>query len=283
MTPPGFEQLVAANGAFDADAAATTLLTHAVAGLHHLDPSGMSLTRWLVVGGAPVLVQVTLQATGVLVRTASTDNGVNEAVVELTRHWFDLETDLAPINAHLGADPVFTEHVRARPGLRATRVPVGFEAVQLAVLGQQVSLAAGRLFGARLVAAYGSSTDHPHLQRFPTATVVAAQPLDALRASIGLTRSRARTVHEVAALFADLGDDQVLPDRPVLAGVHGIGPWTLDYLAIRADRDPDAFPVNDAVLRRVLSSRGLDDAPTAAVAWQPHRSYAALRLWSMAV
>ena len=53
--------------------------------------------------------------------------------------------------------------------------------------GQQVSLAAARTFAGRLVAALGTDVAGTGLRRFPRADVVAALPVDELRAAVGVT------------------------------------------------------------------------------------------------
>lgn len=152
------------------------------------------------------------------------------------------------------------------------------------VLAQQVSLAAARLFGSRLVAAFGEPITGPGgkvLQRFPTPGQIAAVPTAQLRAQLRLTGSRARTVTDVAQLFAAHTAAGTAPGPGQLSLVHGIGPWTLQCLAIRGDTDPDSFPGSDAVLRRIL--RASTGHPTAQPdAWRPYRSYAATRLWTSA-
>lgn len=272
---------VDANGPFDSDAALATLTAHTIQGLHRLNPDEAELTRRITIHGDPHAVTVRLDPGGATVFTTTSEQTVHEEITARVRHWFDLDTDLTPINAHLGSHPVFTEQVRLRPGVRITRFQAPFEAVMLTVLGQQVSLAAARRFAARLVAAYGTDLaeagEADGLRLFPTPSRLAAVPVEDLRAAIGLTGSRARTVHEVAVLFTET-DGDLLPERSRLHAVPGIGPWTLDYLAIRAGTDPDAFPATDAVLRRMLAAAGLDTASTAN--WSPYRSYAATRLWA---
>ncbi|OIJ87139.1 hypothetical protein [Streptomyces colonosanans] len=149
-----------------------------------------------------------------------------------------------------------------------------------------MSLADARLIGSRLIAAYGADAPDPAfgggLRMLPTPRVIARQPAEELRARIGLTGARARTVLAVAELFADLGDTENLPGRAMLGAAYGVGPWTMDYMAARAGTDADAFPVGDAVLRRVLAARGAADPVVAAEDWRPWRSYAASRLWAAA-
>ena len=283
-----------AAGPFDHAAALATLSAHAVEGLHRLDLEAGTFTRWVDVGEAEdVLVTVRLDAGGAELSTSSRREAVHARLVAHTTHWFGLAADLEPVDALLGADPLFAEQVRERPGVRLVRFRPPFEAVVSTVLGQQVSLAAGRLFAARLVAAFGTdpagssdpagNTDPARgtgLRIFPRPTALAAVPLEELRAAIGLTGSRARTVHEVAVLFAEQGGTAVLPERSALAGVHGIGAWTLDHLALRAGTDADAFPAGDAVLRRTLAVLDPSAGPARIASWSPYRGYAATRLWA---
>ena len=273
---------VDAAGPFDHRAALATLAAHAVDGLHHLDLETGTFTRWVQVEDAQHLVTTRLETGGASLETPSGDPAVLDALADLTARWFDLGADLGPVDAHLGADPLFAAQVRERPGLRITRFRQPFEAVVCTVLGQQVSLAAGRLFAARLVAAHGTAPrgEAAPLRAFPAPAALAEIPLEELRATIGLTGSRARTVHEAAVLCAEHGGGAVLPPREALAEVHGIGAWTLDHLALRAGTDADAYPAGDAVLRRTLAA--LDPSADAAriASWSPYRGYAATRLWA---
>lgn len=267
---------VEANGAFDHRGTVAVLAAHRTAGIEVVHELGIS--RLLTVGGDDHAVTVNLDEHGATLTVGTADRGVHEALSARVAHWFDLEADSAAIDAALGADPVFADHVSARPGLRVTRCADSFEAVVQTVLGQQVTLAAARLFGERLVAAYGS--DGPSgLRRYPRPAELAAIDIDDLRATLRITGARARSVHGIACFFDDRAPGGALPERAELAALYGIGPWTLDYLAVRAGVDADTFPRGDAVLRRTLAALGLDDAAVAR--WHPYRSYAAVRLWSI--
>ena len=63
-----------------------------------------------------------------------------------------------------------------------------------------------------------------------------------------------------------------------LLDVPGIGPWTAEYIIMRAVHWPDAFPASDLVLRRVA---GVSAAQLLrrAEEWRPWRAYAAMHLW----
>ena len=84
----------------------------------------------------------------------------------------ELAADPARIGVELATDPLVAPLVRQRPGLRIPGAWDAFECAVRAVLGQQVSVAAGRTFAARLVeragvAIRGGADGLTHL--FPTA------------------------------------------------------------------------------------------------------------------
>lgn len=204
------------------------------------------------------------------------------------RRLFDLDADICAITALLGTDPLLAPLVERRPGLRVPGCWDRFELAVRAVLGQQVSVAAARTLAGRLVAHYGEAlpeelvagSELTHL--FPTAEMLAGQDL----LPIGLTRSRAQTLSAVIGLFARPGaaeraGESLLAD---LAAIKGIGPWTLNYFALRGLGEPDAFPAADLGLL-TASARGGGPDQTKALEelsqrWRPWRAYAAQYLWS---
>ncbi|QXT63372.1 DNA-3-methyladenine glycosylase family protein [Tessaracoccus palaemonis] len=266
---------VAANGPFDPQVAFDTLARHTVVGLDRVDPATRTVFR-LVDVGEVVAVDVTLDAAGATVAVDTRDEGILAGLRALVVDWFDLATDLAPINAHLAAAGLAAS-VAASPGMRLTRHVDAFEAAVLTVLGQRVSLAAARVIGSRLMAAFGTG-DVAGFRLFPVPGALAVVPVDELRDAIGTPASRARTVHELAVLFAERGST---PPREELLALHGVGPWTVDLLEIRTGDDRDAFPVGDMVLQRSMAAAGIVDVASASAAWRPCRSYAAVRLWAM--
>ncbi|MCK0113911.1 hypothetical protein MWU75_17335 [Ornithinimicrobium sp. F0845] len=240
----------------------------------------VSYRRLLELDGIPTGVTlhvhpagVTIEAPGQLIAEASA----------LVAWWFALDTDPAEATRAFVGDPLLGPLVGARPALRPLRHPAGWEASIDTVLGQQVTLASARLFGQRLRTAYSPGAVDG-LRPFPTADVLARAPLEELRVVVGLTTARARTVRAVAALFADgfaLGPatDPALA-RSELRRVPGVGPWTVEYLALRALGDDDAFPASDAVVRRALGGAPAQEAERLAQAWRPHRAWATAHLWA---
>jgi AraC family transcriptional regulator of adaptative response / DNA-3-methyladenine glycosylase II len=177
--------------------------------------------------------------------------------------------------------------VRGAPG---RRVPGHVDAHELAiraVLGQQVSLAGAATLASRLAADYGEPLERPmgavtHV--FPTAGVLAE--LDPARLAMPAARARAllalATALEYGELVLDPGADREVARERLLA-LPGIGPWTADYIAMRALRDPDAFLSTDLGVRHALERLGHDGRPANALrlaeSWRPYRAYALQHLW----
>lgn len=275
------------NGAFEPGPVNATLAAHAVPGADRFDAEAGTYTRLLGTGNDRWAVTVKVGSTGVEVETEAPPDRL-ERMGEVIRFWFDLDTDLEPVVTQFGDDPLLGPMVAARPGLRVTRSPEGFEAAISTVLGQQVSVARGRTLGSRLLELCGGP-ELDGLIAFPEPEVLAAQPFEKLRDAIGLTRSRARTVLAVARLFAEGFTLETGPDRRIetvkseLLEVPGVGPWTADYLAVRAIGHPDSFPAGDAVLRRALDRAPEREVAALAERWSPWRSYAAVHLWAETV
>lgn len=277
--------LLEAPGGFEPAPVRATLAAHAVPGGERFDPATGEYSRLLTVRGVPRRVTVIPDWAGIMLRTDARAGDL-AAIESTVRFWFDLDTDPVPIVRKLSEDPLLLPIVVKRPALRVTRTPDGFEAAISTVLGQQVSVARGRTFGSRLLDLCGGP-EHDGLIAFPAPDVLARQPFERLRSTIGLTGSRARTVLAVARLFAEgfrLGPESDPGEaRAGLMELPGVGPWTVEYLALRAIDDPDAFPAGDVVLRRALGGASEREAASRSTAWSPWRGYAAAHLWAEAV
>jgi AraC family transcriptional regulator of adaptative response / DNA-3-methyladenine glycosylase II len=208
-------------------------------------------------------------------------------VVARARRLFDLDADPAPIAAQLRADPALAAKLARHAGLRVPGAWSGFELAVRAILGQQVTVAGARTLAGRLVDAFGETLAAPDggvAKLFPSAAALATADL----ARVGLPRARAAALAALARAVAEGALDLeggLAPEvaRERLLALPGIGPWTAEYVALRALGEPDAFPASDLGLRRALgarrplSARGL---AARAEAWRPWRGYAAVLLWS---
>lgn len=211
-----------------------------------------------------------------------------KGIVERVRGLFDLGADPKEINQRLSRDPLLRKRVRRNPGIR---VPGAFDRFELAVralLGQQISVLGATTISGRIVGSFGSSmpgrAEGKIGRLFPDPNDLA----DADVESVGLTRARGSAVRNLARAVrdGDLSLETCGDLDAIVAGlsrIPGIGPWTAHYIAMRAFKEPDAFPAGDLGLRRALSEGGkpLSEARLAkrAEAWRPWRAYGAMHLW----
>lgn len=278
---------------FDSAAAIAYLVAHAVPGVERVtstDTDHARVERPVRVGTRAVRVAVDLAPDHVSV-SASGDAAVPPGWLEgVAARWFGTGDDLAAVAAALETDALLGPLLRDRPHLRVPGHVDPFEVATQTVLGQQVSLAAARTFTGRLAAALGTARDDG-LTLFPDAEAVAAVDPDELQATLRVTRARARTLVALARACADglaLRPETEPADRvadaartrTALLALPGIGPWTADYLALRALGDRDAFPAGDLVLRKAMGIEDARRAAARAVAWSPWRAYAAQHLWT---
>ena len=215
------------------------------------------------------------------------------AVVERVKRIFDLGADPEAIEAHLRADPLLASSIARRPGLRVPGAWDGFELAVRAVLGQQITVGAATRLAGRLVERFGTPLP-ARLLVAPGIEAVFPAPaalVEADIAAIGMPRARAEAIRTIArAALAEPELFQPCHDLPAaiarLRALPGIGEWTAQYIAMRALREPDAFPAADIGLMRALT--GVDGARPSeravaarAAAWRPWRAYAALHLWAL--
>jgi AraC family transcriptional regulator of adaptative response / DNA-3-methyladenine glycosylase II len=208
--------------------------------------------------------------------------------VERCRRLLDLDADPVAVTDALGDDPVIGPLAEAAPGRRVPGHVDGGELAVRAVLGQQVSLAGAATLAARLVAAHGDLLPQPlggvtHL--FPAPGALAAADPEGL----AMPRARRGALLGLAAALAsgeielDAGADRARA-RAALHALPGLGRWTVEYVAMRALRDPDAFLPTDLGVRHALEALGADGSPAAAEQlaerWRPYRAYAVQHLWA---
>jgi AraC family transcriptional regulator of adaptative response / DNA-3-methyladenine glycosylase II len=212
-------------------------------------------------------------------------------IVARVRRLFDTGADIETIDAHLSRDPLLAPLVAQRPGLRAPGGWDGFELAVRAILDQQISVTAARNLAGQLVALHGMGISkgqvrHPGLTHvFPSAKRLAAA------GTLGLCMPASRqaslkALAEAAAadphLFRPFGTIEEAIAR--LRSIRGVGEWTAQYIALRALREPDAFPASDIGLLRGAAIDGVRPSPTKllhrAESWRPWRAYAAQHLWA---
>lgn len=219
------------------------------------------------------------------------DHQTDGEIKRRLRRAFDLDVDADAIAAHLSRDPFLAPLVKLRPSIRVPSHWDPFETAMRAVLGQQVTLSAAAKLNARLVDRAGrvwaGTKDAPLNKLYPDAADVCAAGL----ADMGMPEARVRALRAVAEAHI-ANPNLFLPSTTVdetierLLAIPGIGPWSAQYIALRACGEHDAFPAGDAGLLRVVARElgrrlSADELTARAERWRPWRAYAAHHLWSI--
>jgi AraC family transcriptional regulator of adaptative response / DNA-3-methyladenine glycosylase II len=235
------------------------LARHAVPGLERVTAEGYE--RLLPGGGS---LKVSYQKSALLVALSCSVEHMREQI-ERVRHLFDIDHNPAVLP----------------PDLRGIRVPGAFDVFETAatiILSQLVSVSAARAACKKLVQTFGhpvkeASGELTHL--FPTPTQLTQADIR----SIGIPKARAEALRLLAVEIAEgrisLARSAPLAEtRQQLLAIPGIGPWTVELIALRCLADPDAFPARDLVVARALQSN--EFVPEK---YSPWRAYLTLRLW----
>lgn len=277
----------------DFDAMLAFLARRAIPGLERVTPE--TYERFSAEDGQRIRIRVSTMPGHAELRLELSDIDARQIpdMVKRVRRVFDLDADLRVVNEALRAEPILADAIDRRPGLRVPGGWDGFEVAVRAILGQQVSVAAATTLAARLVASCRDATVADTAS--PVATWLTPDALlQVLHGRVGLPAARVAALRALAEAVAagriDFSAGQ--PPAAFIAGLTalaGIGPWTAQYVAMRALGQPDAFPASDLVIRQVLGRTQDDgralrprDCEARSQAWRPWRAYAAIHLWHLA-
>ncbi|WP_043641993.1 AlkA N-terminal domain-containing protein [Nocardioides alkalitolerans] len=283
---------------FAAAAMLAFLAYHVVPGMEVVD--GTTYARTLDLPHGPGIVVVDLAETGatdvaqVPVTFHLLDLRDTTAALERVRRLLDGDADPLALAEHFAGDPVVAPLAAATPGLRVPGAVDGPELALRAVVGQQVSVTGARTVTGRMVASYGVPLPPALRDVVPGLTHLFPRPATLAEvADVDLPMPRARG-RALAGLAGALADGTIRldrgPDRDdvrrALVALPGIGPWTADYVALRALGHPDVFLPTDIGVRNALVGLGHDATAVPALlasaepGWRPWRSYALLYLWN---
>lgn len=298
---------------FDGKALLGFLQARAIPGIEEVSDS--AYRRIVCVGDSCGIIEIRPDAAVPCIRLkipAKLARGLRD-LIRRARALFDLKADPETITGHLSGDPLLKESVRAAPGMRVPGAWDPFEVAVRAVLGQQVSVQAANRLAKRLVETHGrlafgddpsrgdgSGSNIPEGSSkkgvkwflFPAPTALVDAPLE----EIGLFSQRAEAIRALSRAIASESLDLTPEKEETIAqlkALPGIGPWTAQYIAMRALGNPDAFPSSDLGLRKAAGRRQAshrsedqaEDVPPAwlrkrAEKWRPWRAYAAMHLWN---
>ncbi len=210
---------------------------------------GAAVQRLVHVGGEPVVVgavEVGPQRVRFGARAATSE--ACRAGIERMRFAVGVDCDHRAFHEAHRRDPWLGRALRAFPHLRVRRRPDPWEALAWAICEQLIEFQRAVAIERRLVAALGARCERTGLRDAPSAARVAgAAP--AQLASFDLVQHRAITLRraalEVARGRVDLGAADHETGWHRLRAIPGIGPWTVEMLALHGQGRDDQLPAAD--------------------------------------
>ncbi|MGE7886760.1 DNA-3-methyladenine glycosylase family protein [Bacillus cereus] len=223
------------------------------------------------------------------------ENWVNDAVVDYVQEWFDLTTNLAPFYEKAKHDPLLQGPIQKFYGLRTLGIPDLFEALSWGIIGQQINLTYAYTLKRRLVEQFGSYIEWDDRKHwiFPSPETIANLHVNDLQ-KLKMTTRKCEYLIGIAKLITEgkLSKEELLQTQNIkiaekqLTAIHGIGPWTANYVLMRCLRFPSAFPIDDVGLHNAIKCiTGSESKPTKneikdfAANWTNWESYATFYLW----
>ena len=196
------------------------------------------------------------------------------------RQLFDLDADPLLIEQDLNQDKKLKPLLEQKQGLRVPGCFDSFELAVRAIIGQKISVKGARAALIRLVERCGRKQTFDNtlaLTRFfPTPQAI----LEADLSSVGITGAKIQTLKSLAqaveeGVFSLDGTDDYDTVCQHLLAIKGIGPWTVQYIAMRGLRNPDAFPETDLEIRKQVTKHRLNPDRL-----KPWRAYGAILLFN---
>lgn len=245
-----------------------------------VDNAGKSYERSFVLDGKSGHLSVSQSGNQLVCVVQGESTGSLMRIMRKVRLMFDVDAVPEEINSVLREDRVMRGLVKQRPGLRLPGAFDEFEIAVRAIVGQQVSVKGATTVMGRIADQYGTETEFGRV--FPAPGILA----DLDPASLPMPSKRARAIKLLAIAVADgeLGfdmDEQAFYEQVI--AIPGIGPWTAQYICLRAYSNPDSFLHGDLVIRKVaekiLGVSSEKELINRAEAWRPWRGYAGMHLW----
>ncbi len=263
---------------------------------------GDTYTAAVLLNGEPTLLRLQLSSAAIEVevlgaRAARPQTNVNAGqrpalpqAHSIVIGLLGLEQDAAAF-ARLAHKLGLARLVAGRRGLRLSQVPAVFDGLLWSIIGQQINFPFACLLRRRLIERTGTPLDNGLIAPpLPTA-VATLEPAD-LRA-LQFSRQKADYVIAAARLVAegklDLAALRTMSaTRAVrtLLAIHGLGPWSVNYLMMRALGFADCVPLGDTGVTSGLQSLfkldprpDIDATRRLMTVFSPYRSLATAHLW----
>ena len=181
--------------------------------------------------------------------------------------------------------------VTGRHELRISRTPSVFDGLLWSIIGQQINFPFACLLRRRLVERAGTPLAEGLIAPPAPAAVAALEPGDLL--PLQFSRQKADYVVATSRLIASgqldltaLRNMSATRAERTLLAIRGLGPWSVNYIMMRALGFPDCVPLGDTgVTSGLLALLKLDERPDIDATkrlmsvFAPYRSLATAHLW----
>ncbi len=216
------------------------------------------------------------------------------AVQSLVERQFSTDLDLAPFYRLAESDPVLSRLVAHFRGMRIPQAVSVYETVVSAILEQQVNLTFAHQVKKALIETYGDPVEFEgrRYNAFPQpATLAISTPRQLRRLQISGPKARYIIGISRAQLDGSLDLEGLRAVEPRVAYARllehkGVGPWTAQYVGLRALGHLDGLPASDVGLQKAIQHfyrLRKQPSPTRveklARSWAGWQSYATFYLW----
>ena len=250
------------------------------------------------IDGQPVLYGVSeaksQEALTVRIKAGSAEDGTLQAVAAMVERQFSARLNILPFYDLACHDPAMARLVKHFRGMRVPQSPNAFETLVSAILEQQVNLTFAHQVKRALVVTHGKLLEHAGQRYycFPEPAALAiTTPKELLRLQISRPKARYIIAIAQAVLDGSLDLEGLRKLEPPAAyakllAFKGVGPWTAQYVGMRALGHLDSLPAADVglqkAIKRFYALRKMPSADRVAEIcrpWAGWRSYATFYLW----
>ena len=190
----------------------------------------------------------------VVAARGQTEDAAREGVQRM-RFALGVDDDLRPFHERYRWDPRIGRALRRAPWLRVLRRPEPFEALAWAICEQLIDSPRAAAIQRRVVFALGRRCPETGLRDLPSADTmagVAPARLEACGLSAGRSVAMVRAAREVARGRVDLMAADHERGWRRLRTIPGIGPWTVEMLALHGQGRYDQVPAGDLNLLKLV-------------------------------
>ena len=208
------------------------------------------------------------------------DTSAIHKIISRVKSMFDLDSDPLIIANTLELDPKIKNILQKYPGIRLPSGWDPFEVAISAILGQLVSIERGRSLVNDLINIAGEDSEFfikdKQVKMFPTPEQIVNADLKNLKTTTirkeTLKNFSRAILSKKISLIPTQDIDQFLK---TIKSIRGIGPWTANYIALKALRDIDTFPESDLILARALEIHSYETINK----MSPWKGYVAALFW----